>query len=134
MTYLPGTTFDPSDSLPARAYRRIGSLIGQIIAVGDSKPYVSALVTLDPDGVEVYRHQQGLGPDVPVEKDKGLLAGVQEQIDRANAELGSVEQIREWALITDEWVPGGDELTPTMKMKRRSIIRKYADVIEGIYK
>jgi long-chain acyl-CoA synthetase len=113
--------------------KNAGSLIGQIVAVGDSKPYVSALVTLDPDGVEVYRRQHGIDPDVSIENDEGLLAAVQAQIDRANAELAGPEQIRQWALITDEWVPGGDELTPTMKMKRRSIVKKYADVIEEIY-
>jgi len=116
--------------------KNAGTLVGQIIAVGDSKPYVSALIQLDPEGMEVYRQQHGIACDVPLEvlaKDPDLRAALQAQIDRANADLADVEQIRDWVLVTDEWVPGGDELTPTMKLKRRAIVTKYAGPIDDIY-
>lgn len=113
-----------------------GTLIGQVIAIGDSKPYITALLQLDPEGLDVYRQTHGIAREVPLEtlaKDPELRAEVQAQIDRANADLADVEQIRNWALVTDEWVPGGDELTPTMKLKRRAIVTKYATQIDEIY-
>ena len=54
-------------------------------------------------------------------------------MDAANDRLSRVEQIKRFALLEDEWLPGGDELTPTMKLKRRPIAEKYADEIEGLY-
>jgi long-chain acyl-CoA synthetase len=59
---------------------------------------------------------------------------LQAQIDRANRELSDVEQIRKWVLLADDWVPGGDELTPTMKLRRRSVVAKYAPVIDELYR
>jgi long-subunit acyl-CoA synthetase (AMP-forming) len=117
--------------------KNAGDLVGQIVAVGDSKPHIGALLQLDPEGLEVYRARNGIAADVPVEvlaKDEDLLSAVQAQIDRANADLADVEQIRDWAIITDDWIPGGDELTPTMKLKRRVIVRKYADAIDELYR
>jgi long-subunit acyl-CoA synthetase (AMP-forming) len=58
---------------------------------------------------------------------------VQEEVDAANAHLARVEQIKRFRLLAAEWLPGGDELTPTMKLKRRPIAAKYADEIEDLY-
>jgi long-subunit acyl-CoA synthetase (AMP-forming) len=117
--------------------KNAGALVGQIIAVGDSRPYIGALVLLDPEGLDVFRQQHGLAADTAVAglaKDPRLIAAVQAQIDAANAALAHVEQIRRWTLLTDDWMPGGDELTPTMKLKRRSIMAKYADTVEALYR
>jgi long-chain acyl-CoA synthetase len=117
--------------------KNAGSLVGQILAVGDSRAYVSALVLLDPEGLDVFRQQHGIAPDVPTSDVAGspeLRAAVQAQIDRGNRELSDVEQIRKWVLLTDDWVPGGDELTPTMKLRRRSVVAKYAPVIDELYR
>ena len=54
-------------------------------------------------------------------------------MDAANNRLSRVEQIKRFELLEDEWLPGGDELTPTMKLKRRPIAEKYAEAIEGLY-
>ncbi len=54
-------------------------------------------------------------------------------VERANERLSRVEQIKRWELLGDEWLPGGDELTPTMKLKRKPIAEKYADVIAALY-
>lgn len=113
-----------------------GNLVGQVIAIGDSRPYVSALVRLDPEGLEVFRHEHNIPADTPLEvlaKGPDLNAAIQAQIDRANWELADVEKIRHWKLLTEDWIPGGDELTPTMKLKRRAITTKYADVIDELY-
>ena len=58
---------------------------------------------------------------------------VQEAIDKANANLSRPEQIKRWTLLSEDWLPGGDELTPTMKLKRRPIDEKYAAEIAAMY-
>ena len=62
-----------------------------------------------------------------------IVAAVQEAIDKGNAELSRVEQIKKFTIVPGDWEPGGDELTPTMKLKRKPISEKYADEIEAMY-
>ena len=62
-----------------------------------------------------------------------VIAAVQEGIDRANEQLARVEQIKKFKILPTDWEPGGDELTPTMKLKRKPIHEKYADEIEELY-
>ena len=62
-----------------------------------------------------------------------IVAAVQEAVDKGNAELARVEQIKKFTIIPGDWVPGGDELTPTMKLKRKPIAEKYAAEIEAMY-
>jgi long-chain acyl-CoA synthetase len=99
-----------------------GPLIGQACVVGDRRPYVVALLVLDPDTAA------GLDP-----ADPAVVARVQEEVDAANAHLSRVEQIKRFHVVSAEWLPGGDELTPTMKLKRRPIAAKYADEIDALY-
>src|SRR5689334_5252027 len=95
-------------------------LIGQAVVVGDARPYNVALLVLDPDVLASYS-----GPGVEQE--------VAEAIESANARLSRVEQIKRYRILDTDWLPGGDELTPTMKLKRRPIGEKYAAEIEGLY-
>jgi len=99
-------------------------VIGQAIAIGDRKPYNVALVTLDPDVAPAFEQQQGRD---------ALLAEVERGVAAANEQLARVEQIKKFTLLDDEWQPGGDELTPTMKLKRKPIHEKYATEIEELY-
>ena len=62
-----------------------------------------------------------------------MRAAIQAGVDAANAQLARVEQIKKFTIIPGDWAPGGDELTPTMKLKRRPIAEKYADEIEAMY-
>ena len=62
-----------------------------------------------------------------------MRAAVQEGVDAANARLARVEEIKRFALVEGDWLPGGDELTPTMKLKRKPIGEKYAAQIEALY-
>jgi long-subunit acyl-CoA synthetase (AMP-forming) len=62
-----------------------------------------------------------------------VLEAVQKEVDDANEEMARVEQIKKWKLLPVEWQPGGEELTPTMKLKRKPIAQKYADEIEALY-
>jgi long-chain acyl-CoA synthetase len=99
-------------------------VIGQAIAIGDGKPYNVALVTLDPDVAPAYEQQQGRD---------ALLAEVERGIEAANEQLARVEQVKKFKLLDEEWQPGGDELTPTMKLKRKPIHEKYQSEIEELY-
>ncbi len=110
-------------------------LIGQAVAVGDARPYNVALLTLDPDFAPVWAKQNGL-EDKPVDdlaSEEKLIAAIQEGVDAANAKLSRVEQIKKFTVLPTDWQPGGDELTPTMKLKRKPIAAKYTDEIEALY-
>jgi long-subunit acyl-CoA synthetase (AMP-forming) len=111
------------------------SLIGQAIAIGDRRPYNVALVTLDPDAAPVFAKKNGLG-DPSVEAlsvHPAVIEEVQRGTDAANAGLSRVEQIKKFTVLPTDWQPGGDELTPTMKLKRKPIHEKYASEIEALY-
>jgi long-chain acyl-CoA synthetase len=99
-------------------------LIGQVIAIGDGKPYNVALITLDPDVRPGFVEQHG---------EDAVEAEVQRGVEAANESLARVEQIKKFTVLPDEWQPGGDELTPTMKLKRKPIHEKYAEEIEALY-
>ncbi len=90
-------------------------LIGQAAAIGDQRSYNVALIVLEPDA--------GASPE------EAVAAAVEE----ANARLSSVEQVKRFKILDAEWEPGGDELTPTMKLKRKPIGEKYAAEIEALY-
>jgi len=112
-----------------------GPLIGQAIAVGDSKPYNVALLTLDPDSAPPFAQANGI-EDASVESlaaDEKVLEAVGKEVEAANEQMARVEQIKKWTLLPVEWEPGGEELTPTMKLKRKPIAAKYKDEIEALY-
>jgi long-subunit acyl-CoA synthetase (AMP-forming) len=104
------------------ALKSSGPLIGQACVIGDSRPYNVALLVLDPDAAA------GLDP-----ADPDVVARVQTEVEAANAKLSRVEQIKRFKLLEQEWLPGGDELTPTMKLKRKPIAAKYEGEIEALY-
>jgi len=110
-------------------------LIGQAIAIGDARPYNVALVVLDPDFAPVWAKQNGKEglSDEELAADEELIAAIQAGVDEANAKLSRVEQIKKFRVLPTDWAPGGDELTPTMKLKRRPIADKYAAEIEELY-
>jgi long-chain acyl-CoA synthetase len=115
--------------------KSVGPLIGQAVAIGDKRPYNVALLTLDPDGIPALT--KGLGIDdssvESLSENEQVIEKVQEEVDAANADLARVEQIKKFKLLPTEWEPGGDELTPTMKLKRKPIAAKYEDEIEALY-
>ncbi len=113
----------------------VSPLIGQVCVIGDARPYNTALVVLDPDYAPVWAAQQGLAATTLVELagDSRVRAAVQQAIDDANARLSRVEQIKRFHLVAGDWLPGGDELTPTMKLKRKPIGAKYEAEIRAMY-
>ncbi len=114
---------------------KVGSpLIGSVVAVGDDRPYVVALITLDPDAATQFAQQHGLDPaPKALAENPAVREAVQAAVTAANERLARVEQIKKFTVLPDVWEPGGDELTPTMKLKRKPIAEKYAGEIEGLY-
>jgi long-subunit acyl-CoA synthetase (AMP-forming) len=111
-------------------------LIGQVAVIGDARPYNVALIVLDPDGAAAYAKTNGLA-DASVSSvadDAQAREAIADAVTRANDRLARVEQIKRYEILAEEWLPGGDELTPTMKLKRKPIAEKYADRIERLYR
>ncbi len=99
-------------------------LLAQAVAIGDNRPYNVALLALDPETLAA----RGLAAG-----DEAVIEEIAAAVDAANARLSRVEQIKYFKVLDGEWLPGGDELTPTLKLKRRPIERKYAQEIEALY-
>jgi long-subunit acyl-CoA synthetase (AMP-forming) len=110
-------------------------LIGQACCIGDRRPFNTALIVLDPDFAPAWAAQHGIEDTelLALAGDERVRAAVQEGVDQANAKLARVEQIKRFEIMEGDWLPGGEELTPTMKLKRKPIAERYADVIEGMY-
>jgi long-subunit acyl-CoA synthetase (AMP-forming) len=110
-------------------------LIGQACCIGDRRSYNTALIVLDPDFAPAWAAQQGIEETTleSLARDERVRAEVQKGVDEANAKLAKVEQIKKFTIVERDWLPGGEELTPTMKLKRKPIAARYAEVIEEMY-
>jgi long-subunit acyl-CoA synthetase (AMP-forming) len=110
-------------------------LIGQVCVIGDGRPYNTALIVLDADFAPAWAAQNGLAATDLAElaRDEQMRAAVQAGVDTANAKLARVEQIKKFTLVEGDWAPGGDEITPTMKLKRKPIAAKYEPQISAMY-
>jgi long-subunit acyl-CoA synthetase (AMP-forming) len=110
-------------------------LIGQVCVIGDGRRYNTALIVLDSDFAPAWAAQNGIAAaDIAsLARDERMRAAVQAGVDAANAQLARVEQIKKFSLVEGDWLPGGDEITPTMKLKRKPIAGKYAAQIEEMY-
>src|SRR5215216_3555640 len=117
------------------ALKGAGPIIGQIAVIGDARPYNTALVVLDSDFAPAFAAQQGLqGRSLEdLAEEEAVRAAVQAAVDKGNAELARVEQVKKFTILRGDWLPGGDELTPTMKLKRKPIAEKYAGQIDAMY-
>ena len=113
-----GKNMSPANiELKLRASSR---LIAHAVCIGDRRPYNVALIALDREMCA------GRAPDE-------LRSAIEAAVAAANAELSRVEQVKRIAILDADWLPGGDELTPTMKLKRKPIQQKYASEIEELY-
>jgi long-subunit acyl-CoA synthetase (AMP-forming) len=110
-------------------------LIGQAVCVGDARPYNVALIVLDPDVAPVAAAKLGMeGASLEdIARDERVRGLIGQAVEQANAKLSRVEQIKKFTLLPAEWLPGGEELTPTMKLKRKPIDAKYKGEIEALY-
>ena len=110
-------------------------LIGQALAFGDLQPYVVALLALDGEVAPAWAKARGIeaGSLAELAAHPTVIEAAGAAVAAANKHLARVQQVKHWQLLPDEWTPESEELTPTLKLKRRIIHRKYADVIDSLY-
>jgi long-chain acyl-CoA synthetase len=110
-------------------------LIGQACALGDGRAFMAALIVLDPDVAPAWAKANGIEAsnlaELAVHPD--VVAEVQRCVDEANTRFSQVEKIKKFTILSAEWPPDSEELTPTMKLKRRGVLSKYAEEIEALY-
>jgi long-chain acyl-CoA synthetase len=105
---------------------RAHPLVGHVVAVGDRRPYVTALVTLDEEIAPAWAKAHGV--------EATDHAGLRQAVDAANDRLARVEQVKEFRVLETPWTPESGELTPTLKLRRRVITERYAGVIDELYR
>ena len=110
-------------------------LIGQALAFGDRRKFVVALLTLDGEVAPAWARARGIEASSLAElaDNPVVVEAVGEAVGAANARLARVQQVKRWRLLPVEWTAESEELTPTLKLKRRVIHDKYADVIDSLY-
>ncbi|GBE66166.1 fatty-acid--CoA ligase [Mycobacterium sp. MFM001] len=109
-------------------------MIGAMVTIGDGRPYNTALLVFDADSVGPYAAQHGLDPSAAaLAADPQVIARIAAGVAEGNTKLSRVEQIKRFRVLPTLWEPGGDEMTLTMKLKRRPIAEKYAAEIEELY-
>ena len=109
--------------------------ISQAVVVGDRRPYLAALVTLDPDEVPALAQQlglEGLSPEAMAGEER-VRTEIQRAVDEVNSHVGPVEQIKRFEILPRDLSQEGGELTPTLKVKRNVVHEKYAGVIDELY-
>ncbi|MBS9534320.1 fatty acid--CoA ligase FadD11 [Mycobacterium sp. M1] len=110
-------------------------MIGAMVTIGDSRPYNTALMVFDADSIAPYAAAHGLTEATPaaLAADPGVLSLIAAGVAEGNTRLSRVEQIKRFRVLPALWEPGGDEVTLTMKLKRRPIAAKYAAEIDELY-
>ncbi|HEX8856945.1 MAG TPA: AMP-dependent synthetase/ligase [Thermoleophilaceae bacterium] len=106
--------------------------ISQAVVVGDRRPYLVALITLDPEEVPAFAEMHGLEP-AQVRDSEQMRAEIQKTVDKVNDEVGRVEQIKKFTILPHDLSQETGELTPTLKVKRNVVAEKCAGDIESLY-
>lgn len=115
---------------------RANPIVGQVVVVGDQKPFISALITLDPEMLPTWLANNGLPGDMSLAeaaKNDAVRAEVQRAIDHANKSVSRAESIRKFTILDTEWTEASGHLTPKMSIKRNVIMDDFADEIEELY-
>jgi long-chain acyl-CoA synthetase len=111
-------------------------LIAQALVVGDQRPFIAALITLDMEMLRAWRRQRGQSEDVDLTEmaaDPDVLASVGSAIDEANSTVSRAESIRKFAVLDREWSEAGGQITPSLKLKRRVVLREHAADVDKLY-
>jgi long-chain acyl-CoA synthetase len=106
--------------------------ISQAVVVGDRRPYLVALVTIDPDELPAFAQEHGLEPD-QVPDSEAMREEVQRAVDEVNTRVGRVEQVKKFKILAEDLSQATGELTPTLKVKRNVVNEKFADEVERLY-
>ncbi|MEU9572914.1 long-chain fatty acid--CoA ligase [Streptomyces massasporeus] len=120
---------------PLENWLRSHPLISQCLVLGDGRPFVSALITLDQDGVTHWRQMNGKHPVPPtlLVDDEELRAVLQRAVDEANKMVSRPESIRRFAILPEDFTEEAGHLTPSMKLRREAVLRAFATEVEGLY-
>jgi long-chain acyl-CoA synthetase len=110
-------------------------LVGQAAVVGDNRPYLIALLVLDPDRAPAWAAANGIEGRTLAElaEEPAVLAEIDRGVAAANEHFNHAEQVKKWAVIGEEWLPDSLQLTATMKLKRRGVLRAYGPLIDELY-
>lgn len=115
---------------------RANPIIGQVVVVGDQRPFISALITLDPEMLPTWLANAGLPKEMSLAeaaKNDAVRAEIQKAVDAANARVSRAESIRKFTVLDSEWTEASGHLTPKMSIKRNVIMSDFADEIAAIY-
>ncbi|MEV8016853.1 long-chain fatty acid--CoA ligase [Streptomyces sp. NPDC086554] len=107
--------------------------VSRAVMVGDHRPYPVALITLDAEEIGGWAAREGVEFSGPPSRDPRVRALVQEAVDAANAEVSRPARIREFALLDEDFTVEDGLLTPSLKVRRRAVAERYAEVVEGLY-
>lgn len=115
---------------------RANPIVGQVVVVGDQRPFISALVTLDPEMLPTWLANNGLDEKMTLaeaSKNPQVRAEVQRAVDAANERVSRAESIRKFTILDSEWTEASGHLTPKLSIKRNIIMNDFADEISAIY-
>jgi long-chain acyl-CoA synthetase len=115
---------------------RANPIVGQVVVVGDQKPFISALITLDTEMLPVWLNNNGEAGDMSLAdaaRNPKVIAEVQRAIDLANAKVSRAESIRKFKILDSEFTEASGHLTPKMSIKRHEIVKDFAPLIEELY-
>ncbi|OCG73173.1 AMP-dependent synthetase/ligase [Microbacterium sediminis] len=115
---------------------RANPIVGQVVVVGDQRPFISALITLDPEMLPAWLKTHGENESLTLEqaaKSPVVRAEIQRQIDHANTLVSRAESIRKFTILGTEWTEATGHLTPKLSIKRAEILRDFSREIEDIY-
>ncbi|MFE5767612.1 AMP-dependent synthetase/ligase [Streptomyces sp. NPDC056485] len=121
---------------PLEDWLRAHPLVGQCMVIGDNRPYITALITLEPEGLAHWRqmHKKTGVPMRELVRDEDLRADLQRAVDEANRLVSRAESIRRFAVLPVEFTEAAGHLTPSLKLKRARIAREFDREIDGLYR
>ena len=110
-------------------------LISQAMVHGDKRPYLVGLVTIEPDELKSWAAQNGIAArdHHSLCREEKVVGKIQEEVDKVNADLARYETLKKFRIVPDEFTQETGELTPTMKVKRKVVTKKYQDLLDGMY-
>ncbi|MFC0580809.1 AMP-dependent synthetase/ligase [Micrococcoides hystricis] len=115
---------------------RADALVAQAMVVGNEKPFIAAVVTLDPETLPGWLGRNGIDANTPIEElteHPKVLAHIQKLVDKANDSVSRAEQIRKFVVLADDLSVESGHLTPSLKLRRANVVKDYEDVIESLY-
>jgi long-chain acyl-CoA synthetase len=122
---------------PAKFETLLGNhrLISQACMIGDQRKFISMIIAIDAEEAPAWAQAHGI--EYTDLADFAAHPTVKEEIDRAveeaNQTVSNVERVKRWIIVGDEWTPETGEVTPSLKLKRRVVLEKYAELIEAMY-